>query len=217
VRATNPPTNAELLDALAQNLVDSKFDFRQLIRTITASETYQRTTTPNPTNEIDEQNYSRALLRRMDAEVLLDAVCQTTGVDEKFAGVPAGTRAVQLWDSRVSHYFLKLFGRPIRMTACSCERNAEPNVGQVLHFLNSPELQAKLEHGGGRLARMAETIRDPAALADELYLTFFSRHPTDDERHAAIAFLQRPGVERRAAVQDLAWSLMNTLEFTFNH
>lgn len=217
VRATNPPSNAELLDALAKNLADSKFDFRTLIRTITASETYQRTTTPNPSNEIDEQNYSRALLRRMDAEVLLDAVCQTTGVDEKFAGVPAGTRAVQLWDSRVSHYFLKLFGRPIRMTACSCERNVEPNVGQVLHFLNSPELQAKLEHRGGRLTRMTETIRDPAALADELYLTFLTRYPTDDERTAAMNFLQKPGTDRRATVQDLAWSLMNTLEFTFNH
>lgn len=217
VRATNPPTNPELLDALAANLVESKFDFRALIRTITASETYQRSTTPNASNEIDEQNYSRALLRRMDAEVLLDAVCQTTGVDEKFAGVPAGTRAVQLWDSRVSHYFLKLFGRPIRSTACSCERNVEPNVGQVLHFLNSPELQGKLEHGGGRLATMAETIREPEALADELYLTFLARFPTDEERNSATAYFARPGIDRRAAVQDLAWSLMNTLEFTFNH
>jgi hypothetical protein len=153
----------------------------------------------------------------MDAEVLLDAVCQTTGVDEKFAGVPAGTRAVQLWDSRVTHYFLKLFGRPIRTTACSCERNVEPNVGQVLHLLNSPELQAKLEHRGGRLAHMADDVRDPNRLADELYLTFLARFPTAEERSTASAYLQRPGTDRRQAVQDLAWSLMNTLEFTFNH
>jgi len=217
VRATNPPSNPELLDALAASLVDSGFDYRQLIRTITASETYQRTTTPNVSNLADEQNYSRALLRRMDAEVLLDAVCQTTGVAEKFAGVPAGTRAVQLWDSRVSHYFLKLFGRPIRSTACSCERNAEPNVGQVLHLLNSPELQAKLEHRGGRLVQLADTIRDPNALADELYLTFLARRPTDEERSTAATYLQKPGTGRHQAAQDLAWSLMNTLEFTFNH
>ena len=93
---------------------------------------------PNATNGDDEQNDSRARLRRVEAEVLLDMVCQATGVPEKFAGVPAGVRAVQLWDSKVAHYFLRLFGRPVRVTACECERSAEPGVGQVLHLLNSP-------------------------------------------------------------------------------
>ena len=114
MRLTNPPTNPELLDALAAKFVESGFDVQQLIRTITASRTYQRSAHPNLTNERDEQNYSRALLKRLDAEVLFDAVCQATGVPEKFSGVPAGSRAIQLWDSQVNHYFLKLFGRPVR-------------------------------------------------------------------------------------------------------
>src|SRR6185503_3337731 len=141
---TNPPSNPQLLDALAKNLVDSQFDYRTLIRAITASEAYQRSSTPIASNERDEQNYSRALFKRMDAEVLLDAVCQATGVPEKFPGTPQGSRAVQLWDSRTSHYFLRIFGRPLRSTSCSCERSVEPNVAQVLHLLNSPEIDEKL-------------------------------------------------------------------------
>jgi hypothetical protein len=217
VRATNPPSHPDLLDALAKNLVESGFDHHGLIRTITASEAYQRSTEPTASNERDEQNFSRALLRRLDAEVLLDAVCQSTGIDEKFAGVPAGTRAVELWDSRAAHYFLGLFGRPMRTTACSCERIVEPSVGQVLHLLNSPELHAKLEHDGGRLALLADSVSAPDAVVEEVYLTFLSRFPTAAERAAAVGYLAAPGRDRRQAVQDLGWSLLNTLEFSFNH
>src|SRR5205823_1353260 len=121
VRATNPPTNPELLDALARSFAEGKYDFRQLIRTITASRVYQLSSRPNATNERDEQNYSRALFRRIDSEVLLDMVSQATGVGEKFHGVPPGVRAIQLWDSKVPHYFLKVFGRPVRISICECE------------------------------------------------------------------------------------------------
>ena len=109
-----------------------------MIRAITGSATYQRSSEPNATNGDDEQNYSRALLRRVEAEVLLDMVCQATGVPEKFAGVPAGAGRSSSGTARSPHYFLRLFGRPVRVTACECERNAEPSVGQVLHLLNSP-------------------------------------------------------------------------------
>jgi hypothetical protein len=217
VRATNPPTNPELLDALARHLVDNKYDVKALIRVITASRVYQLSSKPNETNDRDEQNYSRALFKRIDAEVLLDMVCQTTGVDEKFSGVPAGTRAIQLWDSRVSHYFLKLFGRPERASACECERNTEPGVAQVLHVLNSPELQAKLSHEGGSITRLVKQHADDGKLADELYLTFFSRLPTDKERDVAVEYLSRDKAKRREAAEDLAWSMMNSLEFIFNH
>ncbi len=115
VRATNPPSNPELLDALARCVVENKYDVKALIRTITASRVYQLSSKPNATNERDEQNYSRALFKRIPAEVLLDMVCQTTGVGERFDGMPAGTRAIQLWDSKASHYFLKVFGRPERV------------------------------------------------------------------------------------------------------
>lgn len=216
VRATNPPSHPELLDALADELVKNKYDVRSLIRTIMASNTYQRSSHPTDTNAGDEQNFSRALFKRLDAEVLMDAVCQTTGVPEKFQGVPSGSRAIQLWDSRVNHYFLRLFGRPLRATACTCERNVEPNVSQVLHLLNSPALQAKLSHRGGRLAQLVPAMTDNARLVDELYLTFFARHPSAEERQVAEQFMAQSG-DRAQAAQDLAWSLMNTLEFVFNH
>ncbi len=215
VRATNPPSNPELLDALAGHLVERRFDLRELIRAITASQVYQLSSQPNETNERDEQNYSRALLKPLGAEVLLDAVCQTTGVGEKFPGTPPGYRAVQLWDSGVKHYFLSLFGRPVRQTPCECERNAEASVAQVLHFLNSPEIEAKLSHESGHIKRVVAEFPDNGALADELYLTFFGRFPNEDERRLAIDHLAGP--DRRRAAEDLAWSLLNSLEFTFNH
>ena len=109
------------------------FDLHQLIRTITSSRTYQLVTTPSVMNERDEQNYSRALFKRLDAEVRFDMICQVTGSSEKFKGMPAGYRAIELWDSQVPHYFLSLFGRPVRATACECERATQPSVAQVLH------------------------------------------------------------------------------------
>jgi hypothetical protein len=217
VRATNPPTNPELLDALAAQLVKSGFDFKQLIRTITASRVYQLSAKPNATNEKDELNYSRALFRRVDAEVLLDMVSQVTGVPERFDRVPAGTRAIQLWDSKVPHYFLKLFGRPVRASACECERNHEPGVSQVLHLLNSPGLHAKLSHEGGTVARLVRQKQDDGELVEELYLTFYSRPPTPRERASAVEYLRDAPGPRRQAAEDLAWSLLNALEFVFNH
>ena len=217
VRETNPPSNPELLDALAQHLVESKFDVRQLIRTITASRTYQLSSAPNETNLLDEQNYSRALFKRLDAEVLLDAVCQTTGVPEKFEGVPAGFRAVQLWDNRVPHYFLKLFGRPLRVSACECERASDASVGQILHLMNAPEIQAKLSHAGGHVATLVRQHPANDQLIDELYLTFFSRPPTSAERTSALNHFSNSGLPRTQAAEDLAWSMLNTLEFIFNH
>ncbi len=216
-RATNPPSNPELLDALAKHLIENKYDLRSLIRVITASRVYQLSSAPNATNERDEQNYSRALLKRVPAEVLLDMVSQTTGVLERFPNAPPGTKAVQLWDSKVAHYFLRTFGRPERVTACECERNAEPSVAQVLHLLNAPEVQAKLSHEGGYVAKLMRRHTADAPLVEDLYLTFYSRPPTDKERKAAIAFLEKRKDRRRQAVEDLAWSLLNSLEFVFNH
>ncbi|MBI1901130.1 MAG: DUF1553 domain-containing protein [Planctomycetia bacterium] len=215
-RDTNPPTNPELLDALAQDFVAHQYDFHHLIRTIAASRVYQLSSQPNETNLRDEQNYSRALLKRPDAEVLFDAVCDVTGIGEKFDGVPAGSRAVQLWDSRVPHYFLKIFGRPMRQTACECERSGEASIAQVLHLLNSPEIHAKVCHDGGRVARLVAQIPEDAQLVDEIYLTFYSRYPSDEDRAVGVEYLKSSANRRRAA-EDLAWSLMNSVEFVFNH
>lgn len=215
VRDTNPPSNPELLDALAKHVVDTKFDVKQLIRAITKSRTYQLSSKPNATNDKDEQNYSRAFFRRIDAEVMLDMVSQTLGVPEKFGGSPPGTRAIQLWDSKVNHYFLKLYGRPLRQTACECERIVEPSVSQVLHLLNSPEIHAKLTHERGSVAKWVREKKSDAELVEEIYLTFYSRLPNEAERKTSLDLLQRSAEQRRPAAEDLAWTLMNTLEFVF--
>ncbi len=216
VRLTNPPTNPELLSGLSKRFVESGFNIHELIRTITSSRTYQLSSTPNATNERDEQNYSRALFKRVDAEVLFDAICQTTGVSEKFRGMPTGYRAIQLWDSQVPHYFLRLFGRPIRATPCECERTAETNVSQVLHILNSPKIHDKLSHDGGRIAKLVRTVPDDGRLIEELYLTFYSRFPSADELATAASYFNE-NANRRQAAEDIAWSMMNTVEFLFNH
>lgn len=217
VRATNPPTNPELLDALARHLVESKYDLRALIRTITASRVYQLASRPNASNERDEQNASRALFKRVSAEVLCDMVGQVTGVAERFPGAAPGTRAIQLWDSKVPHYFLKVFGRPERLSACECERNQEPSVAQVLHLLNAPEIQSRLGHEAGLIARLVKRLPDDRALLEELYLSYFSRFPTDRERQRALDHLRQHGDNRRQAAEDLAWVMLNSLEFLFNH
>ncbi len=218
VRLTNPPSHPELLTALSKDFIDHKFDFRYLLKTIIASRTYQLSAAVTPTNTNDEQNFSRSVLRRLDAEVLLDAICQTTKIPEKFDGVPAGSRAIQLWDSLVPHYFLGIFGRPVRSTPCDCERAGAPNVSQVLHVLNSPEIQAKLTHEAGFLAELGRRpgLTDKQ-LIDELYLTFFSRYPSDQERVNAEKYLQTQAANRQSAIEDLAWSMLNSLEFVFNH
>jgi len=215
-RETNPPTNPELLDAMAKHLVDYQFDAKAVIRLITSSAAYQRSATPNETNIRDDQNYSRAVFKRLPAEVLLDAVCQTTGVAEEFDSAPAGGRAIQLWDSREKHSFLRMFGRPYRVSACDCERNAMPSMGQVLHLMNAPEISRKLSHPAGTLALLTQET-DDARLVDAIYLTFCSRYPADAERATAIEYLRTAADGRQAAAEDLSWGLMNSLEFVFNH
>jgi hypothetical protein len=215
-RLTNPPSNPALLDSLAHHLVENDYNLHALIQLITASAAYQRSVAVNATNREDEDNYSRFLFKRMDAEVLLDAICQVTGVEEKFAGIPEGSRAIQLWDSAVPHYFLKTFGRPVRVTACTCERAVDPTVSQVLHMLNAPGIQEKLSHVGGQVARLVAKHPDPATLIEELYLAMYSRFPTGEERRNGMNYLKNQP-NRQLAVEDLCWSMMNSIEFVFNH
>ena len=215
-RATNPPANPELLDALARHVVEAKFDLHETIRTITASSVYRLSSLPNDTNAKDRQNHSRAFLRPLEAEVLLDAVCQATGVKEKFEGVPAGYRAIQLWDSSIDHFFLKLFGRPLRKSACLCERNDDASVAQALHLMNSPEIHAKLSHDAGTVVRFVGQFPENGPLVEELYVNFFSRFPSAEEREKGIAYLKNASDRRRGA-EDLAWSMLCSIEFLFRH
>jgi hypothetical protein len=217
LRETNPPSNPELLDKLATQLIESKYDLKAMIRLITASRTYQLSSKPNESNFSDEKNFSRALFRRLPAEVLMDAVCDVTGVPEKYDGMPSGYRAVQLWDSQVRHYFLKLFGRPGRSTVCECERVTGATIAQSLHLMNSPNLQRKLSHPSGTVKRLLLRHSEDAELVKELYLACYSRKPTTEETRTAIDYIPKDSLLREKAVQDLAWSLLNSLEFIFNH
>jgi hypothetical protein len=216
LRLTNPPSNPELLQMLASQLIASGFDFRRFVRGIVLSETYQRSTTPPPSAAADNQNYARFPLKQLPAEVLLDAVSSVTGVSEQFSGMPVGSRAIQLWDSHLNHPFLTLFGRPVRETACACERVSEPSVGQVLHVQNSPEIDARLRHANGRLAVLCRNHSDDTQLIHELYLTCFGRLPDGAEQTVALQHL-KAAPSRREAVEDLTWSMLNSLEFLFNH
>ncbi len=216
-RSTNPASHPELLVALADYLVQHNYDGKALIRLITSSHTYQLASTTSPANQNDEKNFSRALFRRLPAEVLMDAVCDATGVPEKFTRSAPGMRAVQLWDSRHEHYFLKLFGRPARVSPCECDRATGASISQALHLMNSPAIEAKLAHAGGLMARLNETFPDDTRLVDELYLTCFARYPTQTEKDQATKYLHRKAAHRQQAVQDLAWSMLNSIEFLFNH
>ncbi len=218
MRVTNPASNPQLLNALAQDFIASKFDLKHLIRTICSSSTYQLAAEPNDWNRDDKQNFSRYYPKRLNAEVLLDAINQVTGTTTGFGGAPSGTRAVELPDSGFTSYFLTVFGRPEASSACECERSSEANLAQSLHLLNSSEIQGKLTDGGGRAAKLAaDKERDHQAKIRELYLLSFSREPLPDETAIAMAHIEKCGDDTKRAYEDIVWALINTKEFLFNH
>jgi hypothetical protein len=158
LRETNPATNEPLLDALCVAMKEARYDLKAFTRMLLNSRVYQLSPTTNATNQSDRQNFSHALDKALPAEVLLDMVCQTTGVHEKFNGWPLGYRAIELWDSRVPTYFFRIFGRPSRTSLCECERSNEPSIAQALHLLNSPEVMEKIQHRHGAARRQQEEI-----------------------------------------------------------
>jgi hypothetical protein len=147
-RVSNPPSNAQLLEALTHKLVEYKYDFKRMVRDICNSRTYQLSTRPNETNASDERNFSKAAIRRIRAEVLLDCISEVTETQDKFNGLPRGAHAVQIADGNTANYFLTTFGRASRTTVCSCEVKTDPNLSQALHLLNGNTVQNKVEQGG---------------------------------------------------------------------
>jgi len=220
MRVTNPPSNPELLDALAKDLVEHKYSLKHLIRTIVKSRTYQLSSTPNEQNKHDKQNYARYYPRRMSAEVLLDAVNLVTNTHTLFGGLPndrhAPKRAIMLPDESFASYFLDVFGRPQRISACECERVSEANLAQALHLLNSDEVQGKLSFATGRADVLAKDPRPDADKIDELFLWALARKPTLEQRQFAVAQMAKYAQNKKIAYENILWALLNTKEFVFN-
>jgi hypothetical protein len=218
MRATNPPSNPELLDGLAKQFIESGFDLKGIVRTICRSKTYQLSSLPNDYNASDKQNFSRYYPRRLSAEALYDGFHTVTMTSENFSGMPAGTRALQLVDASKGPYFLKVFGMPQGDTACECERSQDANLAQSLHLLNSKEVQDKISKSGARAATLAaETARSHPERVTELYQVVFARNPRPDELEVAAAYIERHKDKPQIAYEDILWALINTKEFLFNH
>ncbi len=216
MRATNPPSNPELLDALADHLVREKFDLRRLMRAIMTSRVYQLDSTALKGNAGTERFYTHYSVKRLPAEVTLDAINTATLTQEKFAGIPAGTRAIELPDPNYASYFLDVMGRPQRVITCECERTSEPNLAHVLHLLNGDVLNGKLTDPAGRAAKLAAAKLSDQQVAEELYLALLSRVPSKDEVTKVAEIINR-APNRREGVEDLLWALCNSREFLFNH
>jgi hypothetical protein len=235
LRQTNPPSNPELLDALAKDFVDHKYDVKYLIKTIMQSATYQRSSKPAPGNAADDRYYSHYLLRRLSAEVVLDAYSQVTGVPTAFtqlnlgasggqAGTtsyPAGTRALQLPDPLVVSQFLDAFGRPDRTQTCSCERTQDATVGQALHLANGKTLNDKLRAKTSRVEEFLKAKLSDDEAIQRVFVLALARDPTSHERERFLRLMadaaRDPLTSRREALEDLFWAVLTGREFLFNH
>ena len=230
IRDTNPPTNPELLDALAAHFIKSGYDLKAVVRVITQSHTYQLSEKPNEHNGVDRQNFSRFYPKHLPAEVLLDAIDQLTGAQTDFADLPAGTRAIALPDNSYnrSSGFLKVFGRPEGASVCECERVQSSSLAQSLHLMNAAEVKTKLATNNGTADRLAKSGAPDAEKLREVYLAAFSREPRAEELQTLGAHLAKsrfdaqgkpldPQTAKRQAYEDILWALINTKEFLYNH
>ena len=229
LRTSNPASNEPLLEAISTHLAENRYDLKALARLILQSETYQRTSTPLPENMEDQKYYSRYYPRRLMAEVLQDAITSITRISPKYDRITLsdgstqgtnfyrdGTRALQLFDSAVTSYFLKTFGRNEREITCECERSNKPSMVQVLHLSNGDTLNKNLRSDQSCVNVMIPQSNEE--IIEETYLLCLSRMPSDGERNRLAAFFDNtPEPERRAAIEDLFWALMTSREFLFQH
>lgn len=230
IRDTNPATNPELFDALAKYFIESGFDLKAIVRVITQSRTYQLSAEPNEHNVVDHQNFSHYYPRRMQAEVLLDAIDQVTGAKSDYADLPPGTRAISLPDNSYNRAspFLKVFGRPEGASVCECERVQSASLAQSLHLMNAADVKAKLAAANGRADSLSKAELPEPKRIRELYLAAFSREPDADEVRISETYVAKPRTDsqgkpldsqraKRQGYEDLLWALINTKEFLYNH
>jgi hypothetical protein len=217
VRISNPPSNRELLQELGAQLAGYGFDMRRLVRDICNSRTYQASAAPNAGNRRDDSQFSHARLRRLRADVLLDAIAQATGTLTPFTNSPLGSRATQLFEGGVKYnsYFLKTFGLSARETFNCSESRTEPTLAQALHLVNGDTIEGKLARST-LVADMLRAKKEPAEIIDELYLRTLGRRPAGPERSRLLALVAAHPADRKT-YDDLFWGLLNSTEFAFNH
>jgi hypothetical protein len=227
VRATNPASNEELFNALAKDFVAGGFDVKRLIRTIMNSGAYQLSSESNATNQNDEKYYSKYVVKRLAAEVLLDAMSQVTGVAARFSGYPAGTRALQLPDTQVQSEFLASFGRPKRVICDAAERSSAPSISQALHVINGDTLNKKLSAPDAYPALAIKMGLSDARILDQLFLSAYSRYTTEAEKQPMLEVLRKARASsgsadaqrlaRQQALEDMMWAMLTSKEFLFNY
>jgi hypothetical protein len=215
VRVSNPASNQELLDELGRKFTEYKYDFKKMVRDICNSRAYQRATTTNLSNELDSRNFSHAAIRRIKAETFLDCITQVTTTQNKFPGLPTGARAVQIADGTVSNYFLTTFGRATRETVCACEVRLEPTLSQSLHLLNGETTGNRIKQGD-LVGKMLAAKKSPEQILEEVYIRCMARKPTPEET-TRIMVLVNAETDKKKALEDAFWAVLNSREFMFNH
>jgi hypothetical protein len=217
IRAGNPPSNPELLDALTQDFLRTNFDLKHIMRVMVTSRTYQTSISANRWNVDDKSNFSHFYPRRLEAEQLFDAIHQATGTKTRFAGMPEGTRATQLPDAHIAggNSFLSLFGRPPRESPCECERTSNVSLGQALNLINGPTISDAIATPDGHLARFLKTNPTPKQIVEEVFLSALCRMPTAKEMQTGLTHIQKSAHPAEGA-QDLMWALLNSPAFLFN-
>ena len=216
LRSSNPPSNKELWAYLKSEFIKNKCDTKHLIRLVLNSQTYQLESGTIPGNETDTRFYSHYYPKRLGAEVILDAVSFSTGIPENFPGYPEGIRAVQVPDPSIRSYFLSVFGRSERVTACACERSEEVSLPQLLHLQNGQWIADKMGNPKGKLKTLISDKRTDNEKISEMFLTTLSRLPTEKEAAALVKELAK-STSKEEFYQDAFWALLNTVEFSFNH
>jgi hypothetical protein len=216
LRASNPPTNPELFSALTKEFVSHKYDRKHMMRLILNSRAYHLASKTKPANEKDTRFYSHYYARRLPAEVMLDAICQVTGVPERFEGYPVGVRAVQVPDPTVKSAFLSMFGRPERVTACACERQSDVNLSHTLFLTANPAIQGRISAAEGRLTQLLKSKRGDDEIIEELFLSMQGQPPSADEMQALRGYRQQEP-DRTQYFADVTWALLASRSFLFNH
>jgi hypothetical protein len=224
IRPDNPPSDPELLALLERELVASHYDLKHLYRLVLTSKTYQLSSIPKGDDPGGDAHFSHYSLRRLDAEVLIDALDKITGgtenyssaIPEPFTFIPENQRSIALPDGSITSTFLEMFGRSPRDTGLESERNNRPSAEQKLHLLNSSQIQRKIEQSP-MIKNLTQGGKGPREIATGMYLGILSRFPTDEELRTVEAYFQSGKVSRRESAVDVVWSLINSAEFLYRH